>query len=88
MTLHCTTSDVEFEKEIAEAEATTRSKDQSDIDDDPTDKKHGYDMDICQLLPAEIAALGVQRQAKIQSMMIAHEIIKYHANHLLLFLCE
>lgn len=44
-------------------------------------------MDICQLVEAKIAALGVQTRAEIQSMIV-HEIIDYNTNHLFSVLCE
>lgn len=80
-TLHRTASEIKFDEKAAEVEAAVNSKGQSDIYEDQTDMEHGYDTDICQLVQAESAAVGVPARAYIQSMVV-HEIIDYHANHL------
>lgn len=46
-TLHCSISEIKFDEEIEEAEATANPEGQSNIDDVLANKKHRYDMDIC-----------------------------------------
>lgn len=61
-------------QEITEAEETNQFEDQTDTEDNQTDIEHRHDPDICQLVQAEIAALGVATCAEIKSMIV-HKII-------------
>lgn len=70
-----------FDDINSEAEGTVHTEGHSDIDDYQTNKEHGYDMDIHQLVQAEIAALDVSTQAKIR-LIIVHNIFDNQANHL------
>lgn len=72
--LQLTTSEIEIQEKIAEAEVAAHFEIQGNTADDLIDEKHEYDINICQLVQAEIARAVSQTRAGIQSMIVNKSI--------------